>query len=86
MTLAHAGLADQDDVDVPADEISGGELFAGAALDRLVEGPIEGVQRLVFGKLRGGDAPLDPAVSPTGRLFAEEPIDGLLASRVPPVR
>jgi hypothetical protein len=46
-------------------------------LDGLVERPVEGVERLVLGKLRGGDATFDPAVSPTGRLFAEEPIDGL---------
>jgi hypothetical protein len=76
VTLAHAGLADQDDVNVSANEIAGGELFVRDAFDRLVEGPVEGVERLVLGKLGGGDAALDGAVAAPGGLFAEQPVDG----------
>jgi len=76
VTLADAGLADEDDVDVAPNEVAGGELFVLGALDRLVEGPVEGVQRLVLGKLGGGDAARDGAVAAPGGLFPEQPVEG----------
>ena len=41
---------------MPANEIAGGELFVLGALDGLVESPVEGLERLMLGKLGGGDA------------------------------
>jgi hypothetical protein len=75
--LSQPGLQNGGCIDVPANEIAGGELFVLSALDPLVEGPIEGVECLVLGKLGGGDGALDAAVPAPGGLFAEQSVDGL---------
>jgi hypothetical protein len=75
VTLAHARLADQDDIGVPADEVPRRELLVLGAVDRLVEFPVEGLQRFVFRELGGGDASFDAPIASSGRLLAEQAVD-----------
>jgi len=75
MTLADTGLADKDEIGLPADEVAAGELFDLQPVNLWIELPVKGLQNLAFLKLGFTNTALDGAV-PVGRgLLAEQQID-----------
>ena len=67
-----AGLADEDDVLMAADEVALGQGFDLQAGDGGVEGPVEGAQRQGFAEVGLLDEPFDAALAAEAGLIGEQ--------------
>ena len=75
MTFPDAGLADEDNIGLPADEVAAGEIFDLQPVDPRIELPVKGLQCFAFFETGIPNAALDGAVTAGGGLLAQQQIE-----------